>query len=89
MVMLTIVYLSCVGHPSSRDPMNKPSMAWMVPDKVLAHPSLFPPKQNQVWGAPLLEFVLNKICEVFSQAVSLLTLSLSFYFPFFLSSFKL
>jgi hypothetical protein len=43
----------------------------MVPDKLLANPSLFVTKPNMVWGASLSEFILNRICELVQRGVNL------------------
>jgi hypothetical protein len=51
--------------------MDIPSMAWMEPDKSLAHPSLFPTKPNMMWGASLSEFILNRVCELVKRGVKL------------------
>jgi hypothetical protein len=56
--------------PPSPDLMTILSMAWMVPGKVPAHPSLIPPKANMVWGSPLLEFVLIKVWELIKRGVN-------------------
>jgi hypothetical protein len=64
-----IVMLDTVIPPSP-NLMNISSMAWMEPDKSLAHPSLFPTKHNMVWGASLSEFIFNRICELVKRGVN-------------------